>query len=60
MDGVKAEIVSINISAGGIPKHPVPHAGLTVKGLEGDGHHHEKHYRIEQAVCIRDWKCCID
>jgi len=47
-------VVSINISKGGIPKLPVKFVNITEKGLEGDGHNHEKHYRLNQAVCIQD------
>lgn len=54
MPALKPTILSINISKGGIPKHPVDSIRVTVHGLEGDGHHHEKHYRTEQAVCIQD------
>jgi len=48
------KIVSINISSGGIPKIPVQSIRITSSGLEGDGHNHAKHYRLEQAVCIQD------
>ena len=47
-------VVSINISKGGIPKQPIDAAGVTLAGLEGDGHNHAKHYRPEQAVSIQD------
>lgn len=47
-------VISINISKGGIPKLPVNSVRVSVKGLDGDGHNHEKHYRLEQAVCIQD------
>ena len=48
------KVVSINISRGGIPKRPVNAVRVTPAGLEGDGHHHAKHYRPEQAVSIQD------
>ncbi|MCA9407315.1 MAG: MOSC domain-containing protein [Candidatus Omnitrophica bacterium] len=47
-------IVAINISKGGIPKYPVNQISVKVSGLEGDGHNHQKHYRLEQAVCLQD------
>ena len=50
----KPYVISINISKGGIPKIPINSVNITEKGLEGDGHNHEKHYRLTQAVCIQD------
>lgn len=47
-------VVAVNISAGGIPKHPVFESYLTVDGLEGDLHEHEKHRRPDRAVSIQD------
>lgn len=47
-------VISINISKGGIPKLPVSSIRLTVFGLEGDGHNHEKHRTPMQAVCLQD------
>lgn len=47
-------VISINISAGGVPKLPVDKTYISQKGLAGDGHNHEKHYRLTQAVCIQD------
>ncbi len=47
-------VLSINISKGGVPKLPVDAVFINVQGLEGDGHNHEKHYRLTQAVCIQD------
>ena len=51
---MKAKVISINISKGGVPKIPVDSVNITKKGLEGDEHNHEKHYRLTQAVCIQD------
>ncbi len=48
------KVVSINISKGGIPKFPVDSVRVQKSGLEGDGHNHEKHYRLEQAVSLQD------
>ena len=47
-------IRSINTSPGGIPKHPNPSATLSVLGLDGDGHDHEKHRTPIQAVSLLD------
>lgn len=50
----KPFIHSINISKGGIPKHPIDSVHITKTGLEGDGHNHEKHKDPIQAVCLQD------
>ncbi|MBP9855154.1 MAG: NTP transferase domain-containing protein [Candidatus Omnitrophica bacterium] len=50
----KPHVVSINISKGGIPKIPIDSVNIIEKGLVGDEHNHEKHYRLAQAVCIQD------
>jgi MOSC domain-containing protein YiiM len=47
-------VVSINVSEGGIPKLPVESIFVGQAGLQRDGHHHEKHRRPEQAVCLQD------
>lgn len=47
-------LIAVNISSGGIPKRAVPCARLTLDGLEGDGHDHEKHRRRERAISIQD------
>ena len=44
----------MNISAGGIPKQPVPIAAVDRSGLAGDGHNHEKHVTELQAISILD------
>ena len=49
-----AEVVAVCISPGGIPKTPVESAAVTVDGLEGDGHEHDKHWKPERAVSIQD------
>lgn len=49
-----AQIVSINISVGGIPKRPYTQCNVNIDGLGGDGHNHEKHRTSMQAVCIQD------
>jgi len=47
-------VLSINISPGGIPKMPVYSVKVTIVGLEGDGHNHEKHRTPLQAVSLQD------
>jgi MOSC domain-containing protein YiiM len=47
-------IVSINISSGGIPKRPVSRAQVTLAGLAGDAHNHDKHNTPVQAISIID------
>jgi len=49
-----AVVVAVNLSEGGIPKHPVPAAEITPGGLVGDGHDHAKHETPVQAVSIFD------
>jgi len=48
------QVISINVSRGGIPKLPVDSIRVTSTGLEGDGHNHAKHNTPLQAVCIQD------
>lgn len=48
------KVVSVHISPGGIPKHKIPSVFISQQGLQGDGHNHEKHYRVEQAVSVQD------
>ena len=50
----ESKILSINISKGGVPKWPVDSVCITLNGLEGDGHNHEKHNNPLQAVCLQD------
>lgn len=47
-------VVSVNISPGGIPKLPVPGVYVRTAGLVGDGHNHQKHYRLYQAVSLQN------
>ena len=49
-----AQLISINISKGGIPKLPMESVYVSVNGLEGDGHNHDKHAHPLQAVCLQD------
>lgn len=46
-------IASINVSPGGVPKHPVPEARVTPLGLEGDGHRDTEHHGgPDRALCL--------
>ncbi len=46
------KLLSINISAGGIPKNPVHSVQVQEDALEGDGRNHDKHARPWRAVSI--------
>ena len=48
------QVVSVNISPGGIPKIGQPGCQVDVGGLVGDGHNHEKHRSPQQAVSMID------
>ena len=47
-------VISVNTSAGGIPKTPINAGDLTTAGLRGDGHNHAKHCTPMSAVSILD------
>lgn len=47
-------VVATCVSAGGVPKRPVDRVEVTLDGLVGDGHAHEKHRRADRAVSIQD------
>ncbi len=48
-----ARITQINVSAGGVPKRPVPAARVTVRGLEGDAQRNLKyHGGPDRALCL--------
>jgi MOSC domain-containing protein YiiM len=49
---VSGRIVSVNLSLGGLPKLPVPHARVTPSGLEGDGHRGKRHGGSDRALCL--------
>jgi MOSC domain-containing protein YiiM len=49
----QGRIVQISISAGGVPKLPVPAAQVTKLGLEGDLHRDTEHHGgPERALCM--------
>lgn len=48
-----ATIVSLNVSAGGVPKRPIPEARVTGSGMEGDQQaHRDVHGGPDRALCI--------
>ena len=52
--GHDGRIVAVCISAGGVPKRPVSVANVTLRGIAGDHHAHEKHNRHDRAVSLFD------
>lgn len=48
------EVVAVNRSQGGIPKHPQPSATVIAKGIVGDHQAHEKHRRLDRALSLWD------
>ena len=52
MNQSPAVVVSVNISPGGIPKRPIKVGEVTIDGLVGDGHDHEKHRTPIQTICL--------
>ena len=49
-----ATVVAVSISAGGIPKRPIPLGVVLRNGIVGDGRHHAKHVRPDRAVSLFD------
>jgi len=48
-----ARIVQISVSAGGVPKRPVPSARATALGLEGDAQRDREHHGgPDRALCL--------
>jgi len=46
-------IVQINVSAGGVPKRPVPRARVLRSGIEGDAHRDAEHHGgPDRALCL--------
>ena len=45
-------VVSINRSAGGVPKLPVAEVFVDEQGLDGDGHRFHMHGGPDKAVCV--------
>ncbi|MCZ6837008.1 MAG: MOSC domain-containing protein [Planctomycetota bacterium] len=60
MNDQTPSVLSINLSKGGIPKLPVDAANVTLAGLEGDGHDHDKHNTPMQAISLLDVEDCED
>jgi MOSC domain-containing protein YiiM len=50
---VSGRVAQVSVSPGGVPKHPVPSARVSLDGLEGDGHRDREHHGgPERAVCV--------
>ena len=47
-------VVAVCVSPGGVPKRSQERAEVTLDGLVGDGHDHEKHRRTDRAVSVQD------
>lgn len=48
-----AQLIQINVSQGGVPKHPIHEAYISVNGVEGDQQKHTKfHGGPDKAVCM--------
>ncbi len=50
----KPVVLSVNISSGGIPKKPVAVGIVSLGGLAGDQHDHDKHNTPLQAISLID------
>lgn len=53
-------VLSVNISAGGIPKTPVDRCEVLEEGLAGDGRDHDKHEQLHRAVSLVDLEILRD
>lgn len=51
---VVPRVVAVCTSVGGVPKHPLLEAEVTVAGIRGDLHAHEKHNRPDRALSLFD------
>ena len=51
-DTGRGVVVQVNVSAGGVPKHPVAGAFVGRLGLEGDDHHDVADHGGPRAVCL--------
>lgn len=49
---VTGTVVAVCVGPGGIPKHAVEQAEVTIDGLVGDGHRYHKHGGRDRAVCL--------
>jgi MOSC domain-containing protein YiiM len=50
---MSGRVVQVSVSPGGVPKHAVPAADVTLEGLTGDGHRDLAHHGgPERAVCL--------
>lgn len=51
---VRAYVLAVSTSPGGIPKLPQEFARVSSDGLQGDGRNHAKHIRPDRALSIWD------
>ncbi len=51
---LRSSVIAVCVSNGGIPKRPVFQANVTINGIDGDGHAHGKHNRLDRAVSLFD------
>lgn len=54
MTNDRGTIIAVHLGPGGIPNRTVDRAEVTLDGLAGDAHDHEKHNTPLQAVCLID------
>ncbi|HUY31786.1 MAG TPA: MOSC domain-containing protein [Pirellulales bacterium] len=52
--GGDGRLVAVSVSAGGVPKRPIPVAHVSRTGILGDRHAHEKHNRSDRALSLID------
>lgn len=51
---ILGRVVSVAVSAGGIPRLPVATLTLTEQGISGDGHRYAEHYAASRGVSLFD------
>jgi molybdopterin-guanine dinucleotide biosynthesis protein A len=54
------QVISINISEGGIPKLPMPSVQVGIDHIEGDGRAHVKHAKPHRAITLMDEEILTD
>ncbi len=47
-------VIAVCDSPGGIPKHPREEVEITIDGIQGDEHEHDKHVRPARALSLFD------
>ncbi len=53
-------VVAVCVSGGGIPKIPLTTATVTLSGIDGDLHAHDKHNRLDRAISLFDQEILED